>query len=261
MTNYSPGTSVHPFAQRFGHLVGAEIPTVADAMKTFTDSLSQPINALYRNQISDLVATTHLTVVDARFKYDEVWALGFCTVTDVILANYPEKDFAAKIAESLAAAAQMTYAELKADAAKVSGWAEGKSADDVAAALRGESDGPISAMSKAAKSDDYWLYSRYFGIGLVKTMEIVGADVDTTLMEKWVKTDLGKSPFKAVGDLDQWKALNSKLVMMETLMKEVEIREKKKMADRLEEKAAAAVKRAEREELMKKEVDEAATKE
>jgi len=84
-------------------------------------------------------------------------------------------------------------------------------------------------------------------------MEITGTEASDDVMSKWVKDDLGKGSQKAVQDLDQWNGLNAKLSMMETLMKEIEIREKKKMADRLEDKAAAAIAKAERE----KKIDEA----
>ena len=45
-------------------------------METFTESLGEPINALYRNYVTDLVSVTHLGVVDARFKKDDIWCLG-----------------------------------------------------------------------------------------------------------------------------------------------------------------------------------------
>lgn len=240
------GKADHPFATRFGSLAGRDVPTVSDAMSKFTTAIGGPINTLYRNSMSDLVATTHLSVVDARFRCDPVWCLGFKTTTDVILRNYPEKEFAEKMVEGLATSVGLEYSNIVKDANLVTEWASGKLAEDVASALRGEGEGPMNDVAKAAKDDEYWLYTKNFGIGLIKVMEIVGSEASNDVMKKWVETDLGKKSQKAQLDLDQWNGLNSKLAMMETLMKEIEIREKKKMAERLEDKAAAAIKRQER---------------
>mmetsp|Transcript_11839 Transcript_11839/g.25935 ORF Transcript_11839/g.25935 Transcript_11839/m.25935 type:complete len:220 (-) Transcript_11839:185-844(-) len=214
-------------------------------MEEFVGGLDCTINPLYRSMLTDLVGTTHLTVVDSRFAYDKVWALGFITSMDVLLKNYPERDIAANIVDAFTKSMGFDEETLRADAGTVSTWAEGKNGEDVAAALRGEGDSEVAAIAKAAKEEEFWLYSRFFGVGLMKMMEITGTEVSFDNMKKWVGTDLGKSSQKAESDLTLWGGVKSKLEMMETLMKEVEIREKKKQAARLEAKAEAAMKKAE----------------
>jgi hypothetical protein len=45
------------------------------------------------------------------------------------------------------------------------------------------------------------MYSRYFGLGLVKMMEVIGEDVDADstfpILEEWLTTSMGKSHFTA----------------------------------------------------------------
>ena len=201
--------------------------------------------------VTDMVGSTHLTVVDARFKRDAIWSLGLISTMEFLLKNYPEREVADKIIACMIQCVGINETEVREEAASILSYVKGKSIDEITKELEsGEGDSPIASISAAAKADTFWMYSRFFGMGLVKISEEIGVEQTNDSVgqqiEKWM-TAMGKSSFTAMSDSDQWFRVKGKLDMMETLMKEIEIREKKRMADRLEEKAELALKQAERE--------------
>jgi len=256
--NYQPGKADTAFAKKYGHLVGAEVKTVGEAFADFTAELGYTVNALYKNMVTDIVGTTHLIIVNARFTRDPLWSLGILTSLDLLLKNYPESEVGEKIVSALFKSVGLDEAQIRAEAKSIEEWAQGKTKEDIEAALLGDSS-PLGAIATSVKDDEFWMYSRYFGIGLVKLMDMVGIDMDKDevypVMEDWMKTKLGKSHLTACNDSDLYFKVKSKLDMMETMMKEIEIREKKRMAERLEAKAESALRAAEREEKMKAEIE------
>jgi hypothetical protein len=213
--DYTPGAADHPFAKKFGHLKGADVKTVGEAFASFSEIVGQPINALYKNMMTDIVGTTHLTVVNARFNRDMVWSLGIVTALELLLKNYPEPEIATKMSSSLFECVDLDEAEVRAEAELLKAWAVGKSKDDISAAMKGEGDSPLATIANAAKADEYWMYSRFFGIGLVSIMDEVGAassaDDVYPVMEEWLSDSLGKAHFTACVSILQSKEMHESM--------------------------------------------------
>ncbi len=199
---YKPGQADTPFAKKYGNLVGAKVRTAGEAFAAFTKELGYTVNALYKNMITDIVGSTHLIVVNARFQKDAVWSLGLLTSLDLLLKNYPEPEVAAKIVSSLFVSCGLNEAEIRAEAKTIEDWAQGKSRADIEAALSGtDTSSPLGKIAAAAKAEEFWMYSRYFGIGLLKIMETIGMEMDKDdiypVMESWMSEKMGKSHLTA----------------------------------------------------------------
>jgi len=257
---YSPGKADTEFARKYGHLAGQQVRTVGEAFTQFTDILGTPVNALYKGTMTDLVGSLHLIQVNARFERDPVFSLGLVTALDLVLKNYPEPETGKLIKTAMITSVGLDEAEVDAEAAKLEAWAQGKTKDEISSALKGEGDGLLSEIASSIKGDEWWMYSRFFGIGLIKLMEMSGVEQDMSVaydvMEDWVGTCLGKPYYTACSDSDLYFKQKGKLDMMETMMKEIEIREKKRMADRLEAKAEMAILAAEKAEKLQKITDD-----
>lgn len=263
---YQPGAADTDFARKFGgpEYVNADVRTVGEAFSAFTEEYGYSINALYKNMVNDIVGTVHLITVNARFVRDPVWSLGILSTLELLLKNYPEEGMYDRIASALFKSCSLDEAGIRSDAAALLEWAEGKTKEEIEATLKNGDDSILGTVASNVRADEFWMYSKFFGVGLLKLMEKTGVQMEKDevypVMENWMSTQLGRSHLTACSDSDLFFRVKDKLEMMETMMKEIEIREKKRMAERLEEKAEAALRAAEREEKMQTEIEKEAEK-
>jgi len=241
-------------AQKYGHLRGADIEPVNMSVQRFYELYGKPVPFVFRSATNEILYLSHLDLVNARFEYNSIWACGVYSTFDVFFQGIDEKT-RVSLFDSLMKALKLDPATVRADAEKVLSWATGKTEAQIVEAMNGGGEGEVAAVlakAKSAAADD-WIYTRNFGAGLIKMMQVVGVEPNTANAKKWAEalginentsamTGLTMSKFES--DVGVFLSSVEKFQQVIQLFAEVEAREKKKVAESLAAKAEKAAKEA-----------------
>jgi len=235
-------------SEKYGHLRGADVEPCGAAVERFYKLFGKPVPFVFRSATNEILYMSHLDTVNARWSYDIMWAAGLYSTYDLFFAAIDEKT-REELFNALMGALKQDPAKVKADATKVLDWAKGKSEADVVAAINGEDSSEVGQALAASKSDPDFFYSRNYGAGLIKTMQVVGVEPNSEAAGRWASaigfqkktsaiTDMSMSKFEA--DVGIFLSSVEKMQQAMQLYADIEAREKKKVAEKLAEKAAKA---------------------
>lgn len=223
------------------------VRTVSDTLAEFYKAYPQPpLLPMYRPFIVDFLTNTHLFTVDSRFSYDALFGLGVWEYYSALMSNY-DKITSAKESEKIWIAFTKSVGMdpdlVKSDAEVVVNYAKSNPPAQILAQIEGTSEVTEGKVGTALEAIKTKMWSTYKSVGLFKLMEYSGSEVTKANVEEWATAM--KAPVKKVStDFETYKANKDKLQKGEEMMREVEIREKKKLAERLEEKAKALAAKA-----------------
>ncbi|CAJ1358553.1 unnamed protein product [Effrenium voratum] len=224
------------------------VKTVSETIDDFYKAYPQPpVLPMYRSFLVDFITQTHLTSVDSRFKYDAIFALGMRHYFTGLMGNYDKlvmSEESEKIWKALVTAMGMKPDQVVADAETVASYASSTSPADILKHMEGTEKASESKVGAAFESIRSSLYSITFSMGLFRIMELSGVDVTKANAEEWAKALKIEPPSKVTSDFETYKQNQVKLQKAEEMLREIEIREKKKLAERLEAKAKALAEKA-----------------
>ncbi|CAM9458799.1 unnamed protein product [Chrysoparadoxa australica] len=226
--------------EKYGHLKGAKVTPVSETMTKFCQLYTKPILPQYRTLANELLQSTHLTIMDARYKYDAVFAFGLHAFYYRTMSGYPGETEKDEIFAGIVNALNLNLEQIVKDAVAMEEWAKASTEEEISAAAIGEGDSTLAQVAREVKDNKFYLYSRIWCMGLIQALELANTEVTE---EKLVKllNQIGFPSEKPKQDLEQYKDTIEKVESAEQLYREIEIREKKKMAERLEEKARRAL--------------------
>jgi len=223
------------------------VKTVSQTIADFYKGYPQPpVLPMYRTFLVDLITQAHLAVVDSRFKYDAIFGLGMWRYFQGVMSNYDKlvgSEQSDKIWTSVCTSLGLKPDEVKADAEAMEAYATSTSPADILSHLEGAA-APDTRVSEAFSSIQSKLYTLTYSVGLFKMMEQSGIELNKGNGEEWAKALKIDPPSKVTSDLETYKQNLNKLQKAEEMMREIEIREKKKLAEKLEQKAKALAEKA-----------------
>jgi len=225
-------------------MVTNDVKTVSQTVRAFEALYTRPIVTVWRGPISDMLQVTHLSTVDKRFKYDPIFAYGYMYIFETLLDKYPvagEKD---AMIDATIRALDMDPATVRSDEKEVLEWLEGKTEAEILAAPTEPDKSRINKAFADIKSSDEYLHTRAANVGVITMIDKVGLKPDNATLTRWTEA-LGMRKRNVEKDAILLKDVRDKMVVALQMVKSLEIREKKRMADSLEKKAKEAQAQAE----------------
>eukprot|EP00599_Poterioochromonas_sp_BG-1_P005040 CAMPEP_0173148656 /NCGR_PEP_ID=MMETSP1105-20130129/9853_1 /TAXON_ID=2985 /ORGANISM="Ochromonas sp., Strain BG-1" /LENGTH=311 /DNA_ID=CAMNT_0014063359 /DNA_START=352 /DNA_END=1287 /DNA_ORIENTATION=+ len=212
--------------------------TLMEAKIDFYSEYRTPILPQYKTFITEFLTVLLLQVEDATYEYDALHAFGICTHYYTIMKGYPLEDEIDLIFNALAKALKFDPVRLRDDAKRILTYVQQTplSGEELLNAEEGE----LAPIFNNVRSNRYFKYCDTWGVGLARVMELKGVEPNMDAFNIWGRNlkNVYASRF-----LDSWVEFSSDQVKMqgvEAMQKQILIREKRRAADRLEEKAAMA---------------------
>jgi len=225
-----------------------QVKTVSETIEDFYKAYpSPPVLPMYRNYVVDLMTQTHLALINSRFKYDAIFGLGLKTSYTKAMGTYDKAvqgdAESEKIWKAMIGALGMDVDTIEKDATAMESYATSTSTADILAHMEGSGSADSAVAEAFSNIRSTGMYTNTFGVGMFQIMELSKVELTAANVEEWAKV-LKITPSKMTGDLETYKLNKKKVEAAEELMREIEIREKKKLAERLEAKAKALAEKA-----------------
>ncbi|NJM45169.1 MAG: photosystem II biogenesis protein Psp29 [Alkalinema sp. RU_4_3] len=220
------------------------VRTVSDAKRAFYGTHTRPINSIYRRVVEELMVEMHLLSVHQNFVYDALYALGITTTFDRFMQSYRPESDVAPIFSALCSSVGLDSAKVRSDSERLLGALAGASWEGL---LKGDVSGELGTVMGQVQNNPNFKYSRLFAIGAYRVMEEIDADAlkdnekFKTAVEA-VATTLKLIPDKVQKDLELYRGNLDKLNAAAVAIADTIAADRKKRAEREQERAAAAEK-------------------
>jgi photosystem II biogenesis protein Psp29 len=242
------------FAKKFAPYRGKPVRTVSETVARFYKALQRPIVFYYQQVVDELLTTAHLALVCAMFRYDVIFSLGFVSVYRDFFRSYPRPDEREELLRCICQALDLDVGQLTREADDALAYAQGKTEAQLFEEIERDdapedSNAPpvVAALRACRQANGDYYYTRLFGLGLMKIMIGCGVEIDLEATKRWA--NLLKIPYARLDqDIGTYQMSMEKLAQAEVMFKELEARERARIADELARKAQEA-----EEELRKRE--------
>ena len=183
-TRTSEISMIGKLGEKYGHLRGKDVEPCDRAVERFYKLFGKPVPFVFRSATNEILYMSHLDLVNAMFEKDLIWTTGLYSTFDVFFQAIDEKT-RNELFNSLVGALKLDPAQVKSDAEQVLSWATGKTEADVVAAFNGEDQSPVGLALARIRANPDFLYTRNFGAGLIKIMQVVGTEPNAANAKRW----------------------------------------------------------------------------